>query len=201
MTKRKIDVPFIVFGVLFIGVAAFMFWLVSQKETSMDLLLITMAAADAIFGVVMVIFGIKGSEKKVKEEADEATFEPAFVPVTEKKQEPEESFDDDMQDDDFFGNDDEYVNEDFNDLIIRSKEKVKQAKIAYENAVDRASEAALDLEDAQDDYERSGGSDDATYALSRAKRAAKQADDDARQASKEYKEAKNELKRLEALEN
>lgn len=200
MTKRKIDYPFIIFGVLFIGVAAFMFWLVSQKETSMDMLLITMAAADAIFGVVMVVFGIKGSE--VKKEKDAELEEMFSAPLPQKNiEDTHDSFDDELQDDDFFGKDDEYVNEDFNDLLIRSREKLECAKIAYENAVDRASSAALDLEDAQDDYERSGGSDDATYALSRAKRAAKKADEDARQASKEYKEAKNELKRLEALEN
>lgn len=203
--KRKKEGGLIIIGALFLAFAAVILWLQFKNNTSVAPLMYTMAAADGIFGLIMIISGVRGSSDNEPVSSD--IFDSAPVrPINDDYQDDtladtndavrsDDGFDDDL------GEEPEYKNDDFDQLLEQSRERVRIAKRNYDRAFNNASERLLDLEDAQDDYERSGGSDEATYALSRARRAAKKADEEAKKASQELKEAKKELKRLEALEN
>lgn len=203
--KRKKETGLIVIGVLFMAFAGVILWLQFKNNTSVAPLMYTMAAADGIFGIIMMISGLRGSEDNT---VSDDIFENKSAPVLndDYKDDTLADFDKDtaVSDDNFFDDDfgepEEYKNDDFTDLLEQTRERVKKAKKNYDRAFNNASERLLDLEDAQDNYERDGGSDEATYELSRAKRAAKKADDEVKAASQELKEAKKELKRLEALE-
>ena len=215
--KRKKEGVLIFLGILFLAFAGGILWLQSKNNTSVAPLMYTMAAADGIFGLVMFIIGVRGVETEESRNADILSEFDSMDKAPARREEPQDDpFDDGF--DDGFENDvrsrfaqrsrrkepeeDEGFEEksEFEELIAQSERRVEMAKKSYKRAFDNASDRMLDLEDAEDEYENSGASDEAAYELSRAKRAAAKADEKLKAAEKELKEARNELERLKAME-